>query len=135
MSEITIALPFSINSLGEINTTTDQKKIWADRVRSAIGTALRERVMRPSFGTAVTSAIFEGADQAAEEVDSEIRLAFARLLQLLRLEQTNITTDSTTGEITVEVIYKLPNEEVVDTSVIIGRVILTGANPIFEELL
>jgi phage baseplate assembly protein W len=51
MAEKTIALPFSVDPYGKVTVASDQSKIWADRVRSVIGTFLRERVMRPEFGT------------------------------------------------------------------------------------
>ena len=53
MSEIAMSLPFSIDPYGKVSSTTDQKKIWADKVRSVLGTALRERVMLPTFGTLI----------------------------------------------------------------------------------
>ena len=46
MAEKTLALPFSVDPYGKISVTSEQSKIWADRVRSVIGTTLRERVMR-----------------------------------------------------------------------------------------
>lgn len=133
--EIAIALPFNINSYGQVSVTKDQRKIWADRVRSVIGTSLRERLMRPSLGTAIPFSLFEGSTEALEEIEAEIRLAFSQQLRLLRLEQINLTSDPTTSEVNVETVYKLPNNEVVNTSTLIGRVILDGANPLFEELL
>ena len=133
--EVAIALPFNINSYGQVNVTKDQRKIWADRVRSVIGTSLRERLMRPSFGTTIPFSLFEGSTEALEEIEAEVRNAFSQQLRLLRLEQVNLTADPTTSEVNVETVYRLPNDEVVNTSTLIGVVVLDGANPLFEELL
>jgi phage baseplate assembly protein W len=133
--EIAIALPFNIDAYGKVNFTKDQRKIWADRVRSVIGTSLRERLMRPSFGTTIPFSLFEGSTEAMEEIEAEVSAAFSQQLKLLRLDQTNLTSDPITSEVSVEVVYRLPNNELVNTRTLIGRVVLDGANPIFEELL
>jgi phage baseplate assembly protein W len=133
--EIAIALPFNIDAYGKVNFTKDQRKIWADRVRSVIGTSLRERLMRPSFGTTISFSLFEGSTEAMEEIEAEVAAAFSQQLKLLRLDQTILTSDPATSEVSVEVVYRLPNNELVNTRTLIGRVVLDGANPIFEELL
>lgn len=133
--ETAIALPFNINAYGKVNSTVDQRKIWADRVRSVIGTSLRERLMRPTFGTIIPFALFEGEGTAIQEVETEVEKAFNQQLPLLRLEDVAVTGDATTSELMVEVTYRLPNDLVVNTNILVGLVVLTGSAPIYEELL
>jgi phage baseplate assembly protein W len=133
MSEKAMSLPFSIDSFGKVAVTQDQSKIWADRVRSVLGTAVRERVMRPTFGTLIPFAIFENENTATAEIKVEVEKAFAEQLPLLNLQTTIITVDNYTNVLNVEVVYGLPNNEVVST--IIGLVFIKGANPIYQELL
>jgi len=133
MAQKAIALPFSIDSYGKVSSTQSQSKIWSDRVKSVLGTSLRERVMRPNFGTLIPYTLFNSETEATAQIQSEVEKAFAQQLDLLTLQQTNVTSDIYTSTLTIEVIYGLPNDEV--TSTLIGLVFSQGANPIYEELL
>jgi phage baseplate assembly protein W len=133
MAQKTISLPFSIDSYGKVSTTQSQSKIWSDRVRSVLGTTLRERVMRPNFGTLIPYSIFNSEDNAVGEITNEVRRAFSEQLSLLNLQTVSVNSDSYTNTLSVEVIYGLPNNEVVST--LVGLVLVPGAKPIYEELL
>jgi phage baseplate assembly protein W len=133
MAEYAIALPFSVDSYGKVSSTKDQSKIWADRVRSVLGTTVRERVIRPNFGTLIPFALFNTETGAVSQVEAEVNKAFAQQLSLLNLQKVNVTVDQYTNVLTVEAIYGLPNNEVVST--VVGLVLVDGANPIYEELL
>ncbi|NBP03902.1 MAG: hypothetical protein EBU90_28155 [Proteobacteria bacterium] len=133
MAEKALSLPFSIDSYGKVSITQDQSKIWADRVRSVLGTAIRERLMRPTFGTLIPFAIFENETTSTAEIKVEVEKAFAEQLPLLTLQSTETTIDEYTNILTVEVLYGLPNNEVVST--VIGLVLIQGANPSYQELL
>jgi phage baseplate assembly protein W len=132
-SEKAISLPFSIDTSGSIGTTTEQSKIWADRVRSVLGTSLRERVMRPTFGTLIPFSLFNNVDNAVEEISEEVTRAFDRYLQLLTLQDTTVEQDLYTNTLKVTVTYALPNQEVNKTTV--GYVTIQGTLPMYEELL
>ena len=133
MDERAISLPFSVDSYGGVASTSEQSKIWADKVRSVLGTMLRERVMRPDFGTVIPYSLFNGETSAVDEVRSEVSKAFGAQLTLLTLDKTNITFDEYTNVMSVEVVYALPNNEVVST--VVGLVLVDGANPLYQELL
>jgi phage baseplate assembly protein W len=132
-SEKAISLPFSIDTFGTVGTTTEQSKIWADRVRSVLGTSLRERVMRPTFGTLIPFSLFNNVDNAVMEVKDEVTRAFDRYLQLLTLKDTAVEQDLYTNTLKVTVTYALPNQEIKTTSV--GYVTIQGTIPMYEELL
>lgn len=131
MAEIVMSLPFKVNPYGAITTTTDQSKIWSDRVRSVIGTNLRERVMRPNFGTLVPFAFMETAEEAENIIESEINSAFALQLSLLDLQSTEISYDEYSNYLNITIIYALPNNEVVKTTVKV--ITVSGTNPSTEE--
>lgn len=131
--EIAISLPFAVDSYGKIGSTIEQSKIWADKVRSVVGTSLRERVMRPIFGTVIPFALFETSEVATAEIKTEIRNAFLKFLPTLSLEEVTVSFDDVNNVINASVIYALPNDEVVTTT--IGIVVLRGKTPIYEELL
>jgi phage baseplate assembly protein W len=131
MAEKTMALPFSIDPYGKVTQTSDQSKIWADRVRSVIGTFLRERVMRPEFGTNIPYSVFNTQEAAEQEISIETTQAFNQHLPLLTLDSVSSSFDSYTNVINVTIVYKLPNDLVVDTT--IGIVTVRGNLPPYEE--
>ena len=133
MAEYAIALPFSIDAYGKVNSTIDQSKIWSDRVRSVLGTTIRERVLRPTFGTLIPFALFASETSATAQVENEVQTAFVNQLRLLRLDSVIVTVDQYTNVLTVEIVYGLPNNEVVST--VVGLALVDGANPIYQELL
>lgn len=132
VSESTIALPFSINAFGNVATSSSQEKIWADRVRVVIGTALGERVMRPGFGTEIPSLVLGDAERGADALKDQVRLAFTRDLSLLELSSVDVSFDNTSGVLNVEIIYSLPNQQM--QTVTMGFAKLTGNYPIIEEV-
>ena len=130
MAEVTLALPFSINAYGEVTSTTDQRKIWADRVRFVIGTNLQERILNPDFGTLVPSAFMQTGDDAMSLITAEVERAFPTFLPLLTLNSVDVSFDEYTGTTNVNVTYGLPNGEVTDTVVAITYI---GGNQISVE--
>lgn len=132
MAQKAISLPFLIDPYGRVSSTQSQSKIWSDRVRSVLGTALRERVMRPNFGTLIPYSLFNSTTDATSEIKSEVTQAFSQQLDLLTLQETNVSVDMSTNIMNVEVIYGLPNDEIVSTTV--GLVVIQGTKPMYEEL-
>jgi phage-related minor tail protein len=131
MAEIALTLPFSINPYGSVATTTDQSKIWADRVRFVIGTNLRERILDPEFGTLVPSAFMETADVAQTVIESEVERAFQSQLELLQFSSVDSSYDEYTNTTNVNIVYGLPNGEVTNTVVAVSYI--SGNNLSVEE--
>lgn len=131
ISEKAIALPFSFDSYGNVNITTTQSKIWADRVKSVVGTMFDERVMRPKFGTSVPQMVWDVSELAQETIQTEIRRAFLEQLPLLELEDVEITFDEYTNVITANIVYGLPNSE--QDFAIVGIATISADQPITEE--
>lgn len=131
MAEISMLLPFAIDPYGKVAVTSDQRKIWQDRVRSVIGTALTERVMRPTFGTEIPNAVYETVEDAESDIKAEVTKAFTSQLRLLKLREVVPTFDEYSGILDVEIVYELPNDEEIRTT--ISLVSLRGSLPPFEE--
>jgi hypothetical protein len=131
MSEIAISLPFSISDYGTVTSTTDQRKIWADRVRFVIGTNLEERILDPQFGTLVPSAFMESENDAQNIIVTEVERAFAQQLTLLTLGGVEVSFDEYTSTTNVNITYDLPNGEVVST--VVGVSYIDGKNPLVQE--
>lgn len=131
MVEKTVSLPFSIDPFGKVAVTTDQKKIWADRVRSIVGTTVGERVMNPNLGSEVALNVFENQEDAIGAITANIAEVFNSQLPLLTLSGVEISFDEISGVIYANIVYGLPNDEQVTTT--IGLVYLSGNNPPIEE--
>jgi phage baseplate assembly protein W len=132
MAEIAMTLPFQIDVYGKVSSTIEQERIWADRVRSVIGTCLRERVMRPNFGTTIPFALFETSDSAIQEVTSEVNNAFLNFLPTLSVQEVTVTFNEPLNTIDVSITYSLPNDKLVTTT--IGVVVIRGTLPPIQEL-
>lgn len=133
MPEVAITLPFTIDLYGKVGSTIEQPKIWADRVKSVIGTSLRERVMRPNFGTVIPFALFETSEAASTEIESEVKSAFLKFLPTLSLQEVTAEFDDVNNVIKTSVVYALPNDQIITTDV--GIVVLRGKSPVYEEIL
>jgi phage baseplate assembly protein W len=131
MQEVAISVPFSFDVFGKVATTVDQKKIWSDRVRSVLGTNLRERLMRPDFGCLIPSSFMETQDLASSMIVSEVNTAFSSQLQYLTLQDISTTFEESTGVMNVTILYSLPNNEQIDTTV--SFVYINNNQPIYEE--
>lgn len=131
MSETAIALPFSIDPYGRVTSTQDQPKLWADRVRSVLGTAVFERVMRRSFGTRIAYTVFDAEETAEQEIKTEVEFAFNSQLPLLTLKSVTSKFDLYSNNTNVIVIYDLPNNQTVTTTVAIAYVDSTST--LYEE--
>jgi phage baseplate assembly protein W len=111
LTEIAISLPFTIGATGLIVSTSDQSKIWQDRVRSAIATSLGERVMRYGFGSTLYREVFDNETSVAEKVSGIVFDTFTNHVRILELEDVSTSFDETTGAMTIIIAYRLPNNE------------------------
>ena len=102
----TISLPFRFDGYGNIASTTDIRRIWADRVRGVVATSLGERLMRPSFGTPTPVHLFRNTDGIESVLDVDIAAAFAKWLPGLTYQ--GLEFDDAGSEVIVEVLYSIP---------------------------
>ena len=127
VSESAISLPFTITAYGKVGDTTDQAKIWSDRVLSVIGTGWGQRLLRYEFGTKIHTEVYNTITAAEENIRIEVAAAFERFLPLLTLSEVTTSYSQSTNQITVDVRYKLPNQE--ETTVSVGAVRIRGNLP------
>jgi phage baseplate assembly protein W len=132
VSEYAISLPFKIDDFGNIATATSQNKIWADRARTAISTAVGERVMRANYGTQIPINFFENVSLISEVIKEEVNQAFFNNLPELELEETIVVIDEALGVVTAEVKYLLPNKD--QTAIAVGIARINPNQPLEEEL-
>ena len=106
MTQAVISLPFSFNASGGVSYTQDEKKIWQDRVLLTVMTTLGERVMRPSYGTLISSATFEINSLAMELIKQEITTAFSKWLPSLTLTDVLGSIDPVDDNLNINILYK-----------------------------
>lgn len=129
--ETALSLPFKVTSYGTVMSTTEQAKIWSDRVRAVIGTNLGERIMDPEFGTLVPEAFMQTTDDAESLIKTEVERAFATELTQLTFSSVTITFDEYTNNLNVSITYSLPNSE--ETTVSIGTIAIPATLPSIQE--
>jgi phage baseplate assembly protein W len=105
-----ISLPFSLSESYGISFTTNQNKMYKDRVFLVVMTGINERVMRPTYGTQIKTAIFENEAVAIPLVDATVRAGFSQWLPSLVLQDLYIELDLNTMHLDITINYKLPNE-------------------------
>jgi phage baseplate assembly protein W len=127
-----ISLPFTINEFGSVSSTTDQRRIWANNVRSVIGTVLRERIFRQDFGTSIPTKLFDSVDAVTEVVSGDITSAFTRYLPSLSFNTATINYDDLENVISIEVLYGLPDDT--EDAVTLGVASIDGTNIISEVI-
>jgi phage baseplate assembly protein W len=130
-SEYAISLPFTIDGYGNILKTSSQVEIWEDRVKSAIGTAFGERVMRSNYGTKIPEIFFDTQDTLTAGIKKEVAAVFASYLPILTLIDVLVRYDELEGTTTADVFYSLPNQTTTTTSVNI--VTINKSIPPYEE--
>lgn len=131
--EVAISLPFRFSEYGKIADTSDSTRIWGDRVRSAVGTMMNERVMLPRYGAKIPAHVFNNQSELADRIDSEVHRVFNEYLPSLTLEAVTMSFDEGSGTFSADIVYALPNDRVVSTNV--GFASISGTSPLIEEML
>ena len=104
-----IAFPFTLDPFGKTTSSTNQKKIYQDRVLTLLSTAVGERPMRPNYGTNIGTAMFENQGKIEKAVNDAIRSAISKWLPELTVNKINIVGFLDTGAVTVEINVTLPD--------------------------
>ena len=106
----TISFPFRIDGFGNVATTTDPSRIWADRVRAVVSTYVGERIMRPDFGSNVARASFDVLSGLPDLLNSDMSVAFSRWLPGITFGGVTLTSDQE-GTTHLAVNYSIPTLE------------------------
>lgn len=101
-----ISLPFRIDGYGRVAYTSDDAKINQARVRSALLTPVGGRLMRPTFGTAITARLFATYDEAIEDIEVAAVDTFAEVLPDLAYESFEVVSeDPESGRAEINITY------------------------------
>lgn len=131
LTEKTISLPFRITGSGSVNSVSADEKIWADRVRSVLGTMKTERIYRPTFGTNISKSVLDVESALEERIEKEVLSAFSIFLPSLSVYGLTVNFDSNQSMAIVDVTYTLPNQTTKST--VNSVIAIDGNKPISEE--
>ena len=119
-----MSFPFPLDPFGKVTCSTDQRKIYQDKVLTLLSTAVGERPMRPTYGTNIATAMFENQGKIEEAINQAIRTAISNWIPELSVEKINIKGFLDDGAVSVEVNVTLP--DFVEASI---TVVSTTLNP------
>lgn len=106
-----IRVPFSVDANGRIAVTSTDAEVDRQNLQALLNTQPGERAMRPTYGVATRSLIFENADMAmADSVTAEIDAAVATYAPEIELVDTQIQNARdqafNEGRLSVAVVYR-----------------------------
>jgi phage baseplate assembly protein W len=127
-----IALPFSFNSAGEVSYTTDEAKIIQDRLVLAIMSRPGERVMRPSFGSAIYETMFEDENTAIAIATEAVAACFTEFFPYLEFIEVLPDLDGE-GTLELEVRYR-KSQQTLTESLSIKTKIFSRAGEVLQEV-
>jgi phage baseplate assembly protein W len=104
-----ISFPFTLDPFGKTASTTDQRKIYQDRVLTLLSTAVGERPMRPTYGTNIATAMFENQGNLEKAINDAIRSAISKWIPELTVNNIFLKGFLDTGAVTVELNVSLPD--------------------------
>lgn len=110
-----ISVPFRFDGYGKVATSTSASKVWAGRVRSVMGTATGQRVMRPDFGSDLPNNLFDVSLSAPGFIEATVSTAASRWLPDLTVTTVEVE-DEDTNDISVSVTYEIPESQISGTS-------------------
>jgi phage baseplate assembly protein W len=104
-----ISFPFTLDPFGKTASTTDQRKIYQDRVLTLLSTAVGERPMRPTYGTNIATAMFENQGNVEKAINDAVRSAISKWIPELTVNNIFLKGFLDTGAVTVELNVSLPD--------------------------
>jgi len=110
MAQRAITLPFGFDASGGVSYAVDEQKIWQDRVAIVVLTKLRERVMRPTFGSSVPNVVFENLSTGFTLAKQAIESSFTTWLPQLRLVSVTGEVDESASAIYIQITFKYREE-------------------------
>jgi phage baseplate assembly protein W len=124
--------PFHLDSFGKITSTSDQNKIYLDRLLSLLSTMVYQRPMRSLYGTDIFRALYETGDDYIQAVRESITRAVSTYLPILTIVNIDIKDSDTEGKSTVEITVSFPDNTI--DSVQINTLFLSNDGTIAGEI-
>lgn len=104
-----ISYPFTLDGLGVLQSTSDPRKIYLDRLLTLLSTSPGQRPMLPEYGTDVLLALYENDNVVETAISQAIKSAVSIWMPEIDVENVRVSIPDEAGSVEVEIIIKLPN--------------------------
>lgn len=112
-----ISYPFTLDGLGVLNSTSDPRKVYLDRLLTLLSTSPNQRPMLPDYGTDVLQALYENGNNLETSISQAVKKAVAVWMPEINVEQVLVSVPDEDGIAEVEIIIKLPNDLITTLSI------------------
>lgn len=106
---IALSYPFTLGSNGKAATTSDQTKMYFDKILTLLSTISGQRPMRPDYGTDIPRGVYESGGEYVEGIRQAIRTAMSIWLPNVQINDITINSPGEAGEATVNISVTLPD--------------------------
>lgn len=132
-----LLVPFALNAAGGIAATSDLDVQSQQHVSSLISTTPGERAMLPTYGIDLAGQLFRpNSSSLAPHVETDISQSFATWepgIEILRVWDASPTGDLSTGKVTIDVDWSIPDQETAAPSGVLQATILVGGSVIDDS--
>lgn len=107
---LVIDLPFNLSNLGRVAAIKEyDHKVYQNQVVGLLATNPGERIWYERYSAGINNVLFENSSDAVGLIKKSISEVFVRWLSHLSFVDINADFDSTTGQMSITVIYRTPN--------------------------
>lgn len=104
-----ISYPYTLDPFGVATVTSDQAKIYQDRILTLLSTAKGERPMRPTYGTDISRALFENQGSVNPAIRTAITSAMSQWIPEVSVDEIIISGIEENGQVLVSLNVTLPD--------------------------
>lgn len=112
-----INYPFSLDAYGTLQSTSDQGKIWQDRLLTLLSTHIGQRPILTEYGTDFSRALFENENNFGKAVKTAVTTAVGKWMPEVKLITVDIFGVDHDGIASLKVSIQLPNDQVLETTI------------------
>jgi len=113
-----ISYPFTLDTIGVVNTTDNPAKIYEDRLLTLLSTNVGQRPMNPGYGVDFSQAFFEnefivsGGNRTTykKAIDEAIRSATERWLPDIKIHDIVVSNPNDSGQSDVSILITVPGD-------------------------
>lgn len=105
-----ISFPYTLDGLGILQSTSDPRKVYLDRLLTLLSTSPNQRPMLPEYGTDVLQALYENGNNLETSISQAVRKAVSVWMPEISVEQVLVSLPDQDGIAEVEIVIKLPND-------------------------
>ena len=109
MASTAINYPFTLDSLGKIVSTSDDNKIYLDKIMTLLSTMVGQRPMQPMYGTDILRALYECGEDYDLALRDAINRAMATFLPAVSVNYITIEEPDNTGVSKVTITFSFPD--------------------------